>query len=289
MQTVLGAFKKPVLPAPTKSWHVPVGNGDFLCCECSIPDAFTKIVVLVHGLGGSHASNYMIRMSRKLYDKKIMAVRVNLRGCGTGVALSSLPYHGGRSDDILAVLKALKAQYPTKDIDLVGFSLGANIVLKLAGELSSGVSTYIRSIIAVCPPLDLAHTVARMQQKKYGIYHSYFLKKVCQQAKPWVKTKINSIYDFDDKITARLWGFSGAEDYYKQSSSIHYLSSIQCPCRLLFAQDDPFISTEIIKAASGMPVEVFTTKYGGHMGFLGKTTPEHNFQWLDQQLLEWLD
>lgn len=293
IQTVFGAFRKPVASPPTKSWHVSLGDGDFLACEVSIPSKFDKIVILVHGLGGSHASTYMIRMARKLYDKNIMAVRVNLRGCGTGIHLSSLPYHGGLSQDLLAVLQALKSQYPTKIIELIGFSLGANITLKLLGELGDDAQKLLSAAIAVCPPLDLAHTVQRMQQRKYSLYHAYFLKKVCQQAKPWLNTPVRSIYEFDDKITAPLWGFTGAEDYYKNSSSLHRLENIRLPCKLLFAEDDPFISQEIIKAAreiiaSSASLELFTTKHGGHMGFLGKTAKEHNFQWLDEQLLRWV-
>lgn len=267
-----------------------MGDGDFLACEVSIPLKFNKIVVLVHGLGGSHASPYMIRMARKLYNKNIMAVRVNLRGCGTGINLSSLPYHGGRSQDLLAVLQALKCQYPAYKIDLIGFSLGANITLKLLGELGDDALKLLCTAIAVCPPLDLGHTVKRLQQRKYGLYHAYFLKKVSQQAKPWLKVPVRSIYEFDDTITAPLWGFSGAEDYYKQSSSLHYVSSIRLPCKLLFAEDDPFISPHLIQEAYKVPSgQLFTTTCGGHMGFLGYTAKEHRCYWLDQQLLEWAD
>ncbi len=289
LQTILGSLRKPPAAPPSKNWQVSIENNDLLSCEISAPDSYNQIVVLVHGLGGSHNSNYMIRMARKLYDQNIMAVRVNLRGCGSGKGLSSLPYHGGRSQDLLAVLELLKQQNPSKEIVTLGFSLGANIVLKLAGELGDDASRLIKKTIAVCPPLDLGHTVRRMQKRRYGFYHSYFLKKVVEQAEPWMKNKVRSIYEFDNTITAHYWGFSGAEEYYKSSSSLFYLSKIQHPCRLLFAEDDPFIAKEIIKAAQGMPVELFTTKYGGHMGFLGQTAKEHTSYWLDQQLFEWIE
>ncbi len=289
LQTVLAAFRVPLKAPPTTSWQVSLGANDSISCEISTPKNFDKVVVLVHGLGGSHASNYMVRMARKLYDKDIKAVRVNMRGCGSGKGLSHLPYHGGRSQDLLAVLQALKSRYPTKDIYAVGFSLGANVVLKLAGELGSDGSKLLKTTIGVCCPVDLAKTVYRMQQRKYHFYHSYFLKKVCEQAKPWLHMPITSIYEFDDKITAPLWGFSGAEDYYKKSSCLHFLPEIKHTCHLLFAEDDPFVPLDVIKSISKSSVNLWTTKHGGHMGFLGKALKEHKSQWLDQQLLHWID
>ena len=132
-------------------------------------------------------------------------------------------------------------------------------------------------------------TVSNIQKLRNTIYHTYFLKKLCRQAKPWLKTPVRSIYEFDDQITAQQWGFSGADDYYRCSSSCYFLSKIRHPCKVIFAEDDPFIGKEAIQLAQNMPLEVFTTKYGGHMGFLGKTAKEHNSHWLDQQLFSWLN
>jgi predicted alpha/beta-fold hydrolase len=228
-------------------------------------------------------------MAKKLYDKSIMAVRVNLRGCGSGATLSSLPYHGGRSKDLLAVVQELKSEHPEQDLYVIGYSLGANIALKLAGELGQGAEKLIKTTIGVCGPLDLAHTVKRMHQRKYSLYHNYFVKLVSEQAKPWLKNPVRTMYEYDNQVIAPLWGFAGAEEYYKKSSSIYYLPNIQHPCHLIFAEDDPFVSQDIIKAVYGMPVELFITKHGGHMGFLGNTSKEHNYHWLDQQLFSWIE
>ncbi len=284
LQTILASLRKPKSAPPSTTICVGLGKGDFLACEVSRPEIFSKIVVLVHGLGGSHESNYMVRMARRCYDNGIMAVRVNLRGCGSGKELSSLPYNGGRSDDVSFVLEELKGEFPHAEICLVGFSLGANIVLKLAGELG----TRAPKTIAVCPPLDLGLCVEAIQKKRYALYHAYYVKKLREQGKPWLQRPIRSIYEFDDSVTAPLWGFSGAKDYYAKSSAIHYLSAIKCDCRLLFAEDDPFIPNHLIKMASSYNVRLYVTKHGGHMGFLGYTAKEYNYHWLDQQLVEWL-
>jgi predicted alpha/beta-fold hydrolase len=282
LQTTLGAFRSIGEHPPSETMRVALGNGDFLTCEISRPAHFEKIVVLVHGLGGSHASGYMVRLAKRLYDKGIMAVRLNLRGCGSGAGLSSLPYHAGRSQDVLLALQAL--QKYNKELYLVGFSLGANIVLKLAGEM--GDRAIVRKTIAICPPVDLAESVQLIQKKSNYIYHTYYLKKVCEQARIWRNEPVRTLFEFDDKVTGPLWGFSGAEEYYKSSSSIHYLPHIRHECHLLFAEDDPFVN---IKNLINAPVEVWTTKKGGHMGFIGHTEKEYRSFWLDQQLIHWIN
>ncbi|MBS0634119.1 MAG: alpha/beta fold hydrolase [Verrucomicrobia bacterium] len=276
LQTILGSLRRPPPPPPSFTLPIHVGNDDFITCECSTPPSFKKIVVLVHGLGGSHASPYMIRIAKHLFDRNIMAVRMNLRSCGSAKGLSKLPYHAGRSQDLLAVLELLQKDYPAQEVNLVGFSLGANIALKLQGELGS--SSPVTKTLAINPPLDLAKAVRSIQKT---IYHRYYLKSICKQAGPWLKGAVESLYDFDDKVTGPIWGFSGADDYYNYASSCRYISAIKGHCKILFSEDDPFITKEI----RDMAPYAETTRYGGHMGYLGYTAPEFKYHWLDEYII----
>jgi len=275
LQTIIGAFRRGGKPAPSETRHVPLADGDHIACEWSIPSNFNKIVILVHGLGGSSRSRYMVRLSRKLYKRGFMAVRMNLRG---SYGPARLPYHGGRSDDLLAVIQSLKKEFIDKEICVVGFSLGANIALKLAGEL--GQTNLITKTIAICPPLDLAICAQKIEK---SLYHRYYLRALCKQAKKWIREPIRTLYEFDDKVTAPLGGFCSAADYYAKVSSKNFLNTIGHPCTLLMAQDDPFIPKEVIHLAVGQPVELVVTRHGGHMGYVGS-----RFYWLDEQILSWL-
>ena len=64
----------------------------------------------------------------------IRVVRINLRGAGSGFGLARGIYHAGRSDDLRAVVTWLERRVNGSPIALVGFSLGGNLVLKLAAE-----------------------------------------------------------------------------------------------------------------------------------------------------------
>lgn len=270
---------------PSAQWLVDLGNGDRLSCEVSEPKKWNgNTFVLIHGLGGSHQSSYMVRMARKLYERGDKVVRINLRGCGSGKGLSKLPYNAGNSQDILKVLNALKTETPSSDITVIGFSLGANLALKLAGELGKDAEKLIKQIIAVCPPFDLENTASILQEKKNRLYNRYYLRQIFYQASPWTNRVFTCLHEYDDHVTGPLWGYKNAKDYYQTSSSKFYLKNISVPSHILSAEDDPFIALEVLQDVPlSQHVQLWSTKKGSHMGFLGRTT----LHWMDQLLLDW--
>ncbi|MBS4165472.1 MULTISPECIES: alpha/beta fold hydrolase [unclassified Neochlamydia] len=291
VQTTLPTFLANGKAPPSYEILVSLEDGDQLSCYLSNPHPGkppTKIVVMVHGLGGSYQSGYLLRLSRKIYQAGHCAMRVNLRS--GGVSKAKRPYHGGTSQDILSVLKWLKIRFPTSSLVVIGFSLGGNIVLKLAGELGEEAVQYMDHLIAVCPPVDLHHAVQYIEKEAYWIYHKYYLARVLKQSQKWLKDlSIQSMYEFDDKVTAPLWGFKDAIDYYQHCSSIKFIHSIAISTYILFAEDDPFIDCYRIDY-NHIPsnVNVYMTRYGGHMGFLGWAGKEHGCHWMDKTLMDWI-
>lgn len=275
---------------PTKQRLVDIGNGDRLSCEVSTPlDWNGRTIVLIHGLGGSHLSSYMVRMARKLYQRGNKVVRINLRGCGSGKGLSKLPCGAGNSKDIVKVLQRLKEDDPESEIIVIGYSLGGNTTLKLAGELGEEANKLVKAFIAVCPVLDLEKTVRAIQQRGHWLYHRYYLNNIIEQAHPWINHPVHSIFEYDNTVSGPLWGFNGAQDYYQKCSSKRFLGNIRSECHLIFAEDDPFVSMDTLKEIS-LPkqVHVWASKYGSHMGFLGPTNQPGEYQWMDQMLLNLL-
>lgn len=294
LQTILPIFMRAGKAPKSAHFFVDLDDGDQLRCEVSCPPNWKeadKTVVMVHGLGGSHNSSYMIRMARKLYEAGKKTVRVNLRGSGTGKGLAKRPYNAGTSKDLLEVIKVLKKVSPQSELTVVGFSLGGNVVLKLAGELGSEAEKWVDTFIAVSPPFDLAHTVRLLEKWPNYFYHRYYLKMVSNQGQKWVKDqKIDSLFDFDNLITAPLWSYKGAEDYYNSSSSRRFLPEIKQKTHILSAQDDPFVSLEVLdKKTLPSPLNIWVTQYGGHMGFIGKAPKQHGANWLDHLLLNWIE
>ena len=292
-QTILSCFSRGGVPPPSVSLNVLLEDGDHLCCEISTPinwDETQKTIVLVHGLGGSSHSSYMVRLGRKLYKAGYQVVRVNLRGCGPGKLLARKKYYGGSSHDILQLLRVLKHQYPRSPLVLAGFSIGGNIVLKLAGELGEEADRFLHLTIAVCPPIDLANTIEQLEKPTNQRYHRYFVKGLHKLLNhPNNNYFFSSLFDFDRQITAPQWGFQDPHDYYQKCSSRYFLPSIRHACHLLFAADDPFIDYRSLLELSLAPsVKTWVSPHGGHVGFLGWAGREHRWFWMDRQLMHWI-
>jgi uncharacterized protein len=291
LQTVFTTFSPAGHPPESTSLHVKVSEGDILSCKISTPKGWTPnqlTVALLHGLGGSEDSHYMIRLSRKFHHAGVRSVRINLRGCGSGVNLNKLPYTCGDSHDIKAVLETLKNDTPHSPIHLIGFSLGGNIIMKMAGELGDKALELVDRIIAVCPVIDLANSLDLITKQSHGLYHRYYLSQIREQGKKWIRNmKISSIYEYDKRVTVPLWGYANNHDYYDKCSSRRHLSNIKVTCDLLMAADDPFIDYSILRNSKlSLTTNAWLSRHGGHMGFIGRSDKKKDIYWLDHFLVE---
>ncbi len=291
------------LPEPlSEGKRIRLADGDCLNVEITTPAGWKSdelTVLLVHGLCGSHRSPNLVRMVNRLEPRGVRCVRYNMRGCGSGRGLAKQIYHSGRSDDIFEVLKTIKKEQPDSPIVLVGFSLGAHLVLKLVGELNALAPQYLESVIAVSPPVDLYASIQMLGDPANGVYERYFYKILRadvldrhRRFKDLPRIRLPrtlKLYEFDQLYTAPMSGFKSVMDYYDKCSSAHVVKDIAIPCKILLSEDDPIIAPSSLDNLD-LPknIDVFKTKKGGHMGYLGDPTSETGFHWLDSLLVDWI-
>jgi predicted alpha/beta-fold hydrolase len=301
IQTLAGSFLNLQSPPKSLTHYVELLDNDKLALEITTPKRWNigdKTVVLIHGLCGSDRSSYLVRMAKKLKSKNIRSVRVNLRGCGSGKGLAKKIYHCGQSNDILSVLRVLKEDNPISPIILVGFSLGGNIVLKLAGELGNYANKYISQVISINAPIDLHESIKLLSAPRNRFYEKYFLnlmkkdfyyrQKIFQDIASINFPQDMRFIDFDELYTAPVFGFNSAIDYYKKCSAKNFIQHIKIKCIILFSKDDPLIyknAFEDLKTNNN--TRIFFTDNGGHMGYISKPTLK-GIHWLDNQLLSWI-
>src|ERR1700726_3585107 len=113
-------------------------------------------LVLLHGLEGSCESKYMLGTAEKAWIAGFNVVRLNQRNCGGTERLSSTLYDSGLSCDIRAVVLELIERDGLPEIFAAGFSMGGNLVLKMAGDMGSSAPLELRAVVAVNPAFDLA-------------------------------------------------------------------------------------------------------------------------------------
>jgi predicted alpha/beta-fold hydrolase len=212
-----------------------------------------------------------------------------LRGCGPGKKLARYPYHAGRSEDTRSTLLWLAEHFPSAPVTQIGFSLGGNITLKMAGE---GKPTgNLDSVIAVSAPLDLEASVKKIMKPSNKLFHDYFIKELVKHVRLNGEQPplANQLYNFDNTYTAIRSGFKDAQDYYKRSSSGQFLNLIKVKTLILFSEDDPFISSDdLMTPFLGDNIDIIITKKGGHVGWLACPFRLKYFYWMDKTLMAWV-
>jgi uncharacterized protein len=306
-QTIAGRYwPLPWRSLPSTAHEVALADGDRLLALESTPagwEVASPTAMLVHGLAGSADASYMVRLGARLVRLGIRVIRVNLRGAGQGFGLARGVYHAGRSDDLREVVAWLRRRDGRSPIAAVGFSLGANLVLKLAAEAAdeptgSG-SGGLDCVLAANPPIDLVACARRMSSPENRLYDWNFVR--------WLRTMVErlhrrfpelgppqlrgvqTVYEFDDRYTARRNGFASADDYYRRCSLVGALGRIDVPGLIVHAMDDPFIPHEPFGQASRPPgLALELVQHGGHMGYLSQRPWQGDRRWLDARLAAWL-
>jgi hypothetical protein len=286
-QTLAGNFLRRVNGLPPAEERIfDVEEDAQVLCHCHWQPENQKhsamTVVIVHGLEGSTDSQYVIGLGSKAWALGMNVVRMNMRNCGGTESLATTLYHSGLSHDVGAVVNTLVDLDRLEKIALVGYSMGGNLVLKLAGEWGSEAPKQLRAVCGVSPAMDLAPSADALHDPANRIYEMKFLlglKRRFERKARLFPEKYNiahsrwfrSIREFDHEITARYSGFASASDYYARASSANVVDKIQVPALILHALDDPFIRVEPetrAKLVANPHVTYIETAHGGHCAFL---------------------
>jgi uncharacterized protein len=280
-------------PAERLSLAMDDGSGDVLSAVLNRPlhgAAARPLAVLVHGLTGCEESFYLRNTAAHLLSLGFPVLRLNLRGAGPSRPVCRFQYHAGRSEDFAAALAALPPALAASGIVAIGYSLGANMLLKYLGE--RGGAAAVKAAVAVSSPLDLAETSRRLLRVRNTLYQNYLLRHLKREAlAPGAELTAGeraaiagarSIWAFDHDFSAPRNGFAGAEDYYERNAARRFLDGIAVPTLVIHALDDPWIPPDAYLAhdwrrnRSVMPL---LPRQGGHVGFQDRY---HRVAWHDR-------
>ncbi|HTQ60343.1 MAG TPA: alpha/beta fold hydrolase [Candidatus Solibacter sp.] len=259
------------------------------------------VIVILHGLEGSSESNYVWGIAEKAYRLGFHAVRLNQRNCGSPEALKLTPtlYNSGMSGDYEAVLAELSNGDGFKQIFFVGYSMGGNLVTKMAGEFGEAVPKALRGVCAVCPAMDLGACADALQLRENYFYQRHFVKGLMEryarkaQLFPERYPKngfgpVRSVREFDDKITAPHFGYDDAQDYYEAVGAKKVVAKVSVPMLMITAQDDPFVPYELFQRANpaqNPAIQFVAPEHGGHCGFISNRSGAERF-WAEQKIVE---
>ncbi len=259
------------------------------------------VMVILHGLEGSSESNYVWGIAEKAFRLGFHAVRLNQRNCGSEEALRLTPtlYNSGMSGDYRAVLEELSERDGFKQIFFVGYSMGGNLVTKMAGEYGDTAPQALRAVCVVCPAMDLGACADALERRENYFYQRHFVKGLMSRYAR--KTKlfperyrldgigpVRSVRQFDDKITAPQFGYRDAQDYYDAVGAKKLVSQVRVPMLMITAQDDPFVPYDLFlraNPAQNPAIRFVAPEHGGHCGFISNHDGAERF-WAEQRIVE---
>jgi predicted alpha/beta-fold hydrolase len=264
------------------------------------PESPVGQIILLHGLEGSSDAGYFASFSQSALQLGYGVHRLNMRSCGGTEHMSETMYHSGLTSDTLQILRSIQLRH-LGPLFLVGFSLGGNVALKLAGELGSETRSepLLAGVCAVSTPIDLALAVRAIDKPENFIYAHRFLSRLKSRIRRkslstphlYSSTKldqVHSIWGFDDVYTAPLFGFGTAANYYATQSAANFIGQIQVPALVIAAQDDPLVPFDMYRSPvfhDNPALTLVTPEHGGHLGFLSRHKPRF---WIDEMLLTWI-
>jgi uncharacterized protein len=278
-------------------------DGSRVLCHCHWQpeeDRASRLtVILVHGLEGSSSSRYIQGVSARAWAAGFNVVRMNMRNCCDTEELTPTLYHSGLSSDVGAVIEYFEARFGLEKVALIGYSMGGNLVLKLAGEW--GGRAPLAAVATVCPVIDLAPSADALHGPANRIYEYRFLRGLMRRYRRKaalhtdrylanVQGPVRSLREFDDKIVARYCGFRNADDYYYRAAAARVVHRIAVPTLVLLAKDDPFIRLlpeTRVRLQANPHISFIETEHGGHCAFLSQDRGDE-IHWAEATLIRYL-
>jgi predicted alpha/beta-fold hydrolase len=302
IQTVWPRFFQRRLKVHWLKERLILPDGDFVnlawAGDRSNIESSKGLVVVFHGLEGSNKSHYANDMTANLVEQGYVVVLMHFRGCGGEHNTLPRAYHSGETQDAWYLLNWLTELYPNVAKVAMGFSLGANMLLKLLGERPQ--QTILRAGIAISPPFKLAECSLSINQGMSRMYQSYLLKSMVNNLVDKMRTvdysdhleiddvkarTIKSFKEFDQHVTAPLHGFDSADDYYEKCSAVNFMQTIATPTLIIHAKDDPFMSETVLPIEQDLSpsVRLELSDKGGHVGFM-QGTPWRPVIWMQKRV-----
>ncbi len=286
---------------PYERRRLETSDGDFVDLDWSCTGS-DRLALILHGLEGNSRSTYVLGMARAARHHGLDVLAMNHRSCGGELNRKPTMYHSGWTRDLHEVLLMVESLGRYRSVDLVGFSLGANVILKYLGEDPAQVPDIVRRAVAVSVPCDLEDAARALDRPECALYMRYLLdqlrKKIIRKSRVFPGVfdlagldRMRSFRQFDDRFTAPMHGFRDALDYWRRSSSRQFLAGIERRTCIVNAANDPFLGSRCFPVdevrASGV-LSMVMPQTGGHVGFVGSGTPGWMYwsEWVAMRFLQ---
>ncbi len=253
-----------------------------------------RLAVLLHGWEGSAESLYVLSVAQLLHERGFAVMRLNLRDHGGSHALNEGLFHSCRIAEVVGAIARLQSLFPVARLSLAGFSLGGNFVLRVgARAVAAGIR--IARIVAVCPVLDPATTLAALEAGP-AMYRHYFIFKWRRSLRA-KQAAWPAVYEFSEllgerslttmteRMVLKYTEFPDLASYLRgYAITGDALAGLQVPARIITSRDDPMIlARDLDRIARPASLELTVTTRGGHCGYMDALRGP---SWIDRAIVQ---
>jgi len=298
LQTVWATVTRRQTKIETQRERLELPDGDYLDLDWA-GTGHGPIVLILHGMGGSIESPYSRGFLRAITENGWRGVLMHFRGCSGEPNRLPRLYHSGETEDIAYVVQTLKNREPDTPLAAIGVSLGGSVLINWLGKHKK--DKLLVASVAISVPFELKKAANHINKGLSRFYQWYILRDLRRTIINKFKImkapidfgdieRLNTFWEFDNKITAPLHGFLDVHDYYEKASCRPYLKQIEIPTLILQARDDPFMSPDVIPEPQELSEQVTleVSETGGHVGFVAGTIPWRPVYWMEQRAIEYL-
>ncbi|KAH7560881.1 hypothetical protein ACOSP7_016659 [Xanthoceras sorbifolium] len=266
------------------------------------PDS--PLLILLPGLTGGSEDTYVRYMLLRARSKGWRVVVFNSRGCGHSPVTTPQFYSASFLGDMHEVVAHVSNRYPEANLYAVGWSLGANILVRYLGQESH--SCPLSGAVSLCNPFNLVIADEDFRKGFNIVYDKALASALCRIFKKHallfedmggeynipMAANAKSVRDFDEGLTRVSFGFKSVDDYYSNSSSSDSIKHVCIPLLCIQAENDPIapsrgIPREDIKANPNCLLIV--TPKGGHLGWVAGAEAPVGASWTDPVAMDFLE
>ncbi|CEO97065.1 AB hydrolase-1 domain-containing protein [Plasmodiophora brassicae] len=257
-----------------------------------MPDRRKPMILMLHGLNGCSNAVYIHWMNWAAHQHGYTCCCLNNRGSGGTVLASPRGYNAAHTGDVRRAVDWLREEVldPDTPLFMIGFSLGAGILVKYLSEESTRAIGKVHGAVALCASFNMHKSSVQLERPfsvKKVIINRYLARGLVQYARrhhhvlQMGETLINwkavfratTVRQFDTELVVPIFGFRDVVHYYDECSTDSRIHAVGVPLLCVNADDDP------ICPSHGIPVDVFASgtnenlfltvvPSGGHVGFL---------------------
>ncbi|OVA04760.1 hypothetical protein BVC80_1719g97 [Macleaya cordata] len=276
---------------------------DWVCGDDLEIPADSPVLILLPGLTGGSGDTYVQHMLVRARRIRWRVVVFNSRGCGGSPVITPQFYSASFTEDTREVVKHVKTRYPNSNLYAVGWSLGANILVRYLGEESQNCP--LSGAVSLCNPFNLVIADEDFRKGFNNIYdkalaraltkifkkHALLFEEIGGEYDIKLAANAKTVKEFDEGLTRVSFGFNSADHYYSNSCSSDSIKNVRKPLLCIQAANDP------IAPSRGIPREdikenpnclLIVTPKGGHLGWVAGDEAPFGAPWTDPVVIEFL-